>query len=82
MSCLRGAQLQAQNIKEISIMVALRIHATADDILKRLSFLTLASCVTDAQNNKGGLFFFLDGPSRWWHVTNGPKLEYIFLSGP
>ena len=42
LSCLRGAQLQAQNIKEISIMLGLTIHTTADDISKRLSFLTLA----------------------------------------
>ena len=54
LSCLRGAQLQGPNIKEISIMLGLTIHATADDILKRLSFLTLASIVTDAHFNKGG----------------------------
>ena len=42
LSCLRGPQLQAQKIKEISIMLALAIHTTADDISKRLSFLTLA----------------------------------------
>ena len=42
LSCLRGAQLQAQSIKEISIMLGLTIHTTADDISKRLSFLTLA----------------------------------------
>ena len=54
LSCLRGAQLQAQNIKEISIMLGLTIHTTADGFLKRLSFLTLASIVTDAHFNKGG----------------------------
>ena len=59
LSCLRGAQLQAQNIKEISIMLGLTIHTTADDILKRLSFLTLASIVTDAHFNKGGLLCFM-----------------------
>ena len=42
LSCLRGPQLQAQKIKEISIMLGWTIHTTADDILKRLSFLTLA----------------------------------------
>ena len=57
MSCLRGAQLQAQNIKEISIMLGLTIHTTADDILKRLSFLTLALIVTDAHFNKGDSIF-------------------------
>ena len=56
MSCLRGAQLQAQNIKEISIMLGLTIHITADDISKRLSFLILAGIVMDAHFNKG---FFL-----------------------
>ena len=42
LSCLGGAQLQAQNIKEISTMLPMTIHTTADDISKRLSFLTLA----------------------------------------
>ena len=54
LSCLRGAQLQGPNIKEISIMLGLTIHTTADGFLKRLSFLTLASIVTDAHFNKGG----------------------------
>ena len=54
LSCLRGAQLQGPNIKEISIMLGLTIHTTADDISKRLSFLTLGLIVTDAHFNKGG----------------------------
>ena len=53
LSCLGGAQLQTQNIKEISITVPMTIHTTADDISKSLSFYTLASIVTDAHFNKG-----------------------------
>ena len=54
LSCLRGAQLQTQNIKEISTTEPMIIHTTADDISKSLSFYTLASIVTDAHFNKGG----------------------------
>ena len=57
LSCLRGPQLQAQNIKEISTMLPMTIQTAADDISKSLSFYTLASIVTDAHFNKGGLFF-------------------------
>ena len=35
-------------------MLGLTIHTTADDIAKRLSFLTLGFIVTDAHFNKGG----------------------------
>ena len=42
LSCLRGAQLQAQNIKEISTMLPMTIQTAADDISKSLSFNTLA----------------------------------------
>ena len=34
-------------------MLGLTIHTTADDIAKRLSFLTLGFIVTDAHFNKG-----------------------------
>ena len=54
LSCLGGAQLQAQDIKEISTMLGLTIQTAADDISKSLSFYTLASIVTDAHFNKGG----------------------------
>ena len=73
MSCLRGAQLQAQNIKEISIMLGLTIHTTADDILKRLSFLTLGLIVTDAHFNKGGSLSFEPVISR----IGRPRVSWV-----
>ena len=42
LSCLGGAQLQVQNIKEISTKLPMTMRTVANDILKSLKIYTLA----------------------------------------